>query len=224
MIFYANENRGCLPNYGNINGATQVYYDPIGADIYNPDSGLWMVGVQKYIKSSPRISGLGNSYNYFLGVNFLRCPSAVANNGTSTDFFWTYGVNYGSVGATRKPSVFNLMQLDGTTAKYVGSRKLAKVKPSEFLVCDIINKYTATPPYAFNNKFNPPDTDTDNDGVLDTFSGTLTANKPYGKNNYVEFRHNRQMNYASADGSVHGVAAKPWFANEGLLWYVPDNK
>ena len=82
--------------------------------------------------------------------------------------------------------------------------------------------YSATPPYAYNNQYQTLNWDSDGDGLLDSNTSTYTANKPYGKYNYADFRHaSKTMNYAAADGSVQSVGLKTWFNNEGFLWYVP---
>ena len=221
FLMYANDNKGALPNYGYTDSTgTQVYYEPNGTDIYNPSSGLWTEGIHKYLTTASRVSAEGTAANYYLGATFLRCPSAPVQSGNS--YFWTYGVNYGLVSNTQKPGVFGLYQLTGNSTTLIGSRKLVKVKPSEFLVADIIKGYTATPPYAYNNKYQTLTWDSDGDGILDSNSSTYAANAPYGKYNYVDFRHNKKMmNYAAADGSVVGDSIKSWSLNEGNVWYTP---
>ena len=225
MLMYANDNKGCLPNYGYMDSTgVQIYYEPNGTDIYNPSSGLWTEGIHKYLTGDHRNAALGTAANYFLSATYMRCPEAPDLNGN--DNFWTYGVNYGittsTATTTKKPGIFALYQLTGNSAQYRGSRKITAVKPTEFLVCDIIRAYSATPPYAYNNQYQTLNTDTDGDGLLDTNSTTYSGNKPYGKYNYADFRHaSKTMNYAAADGSVQSVGLKTWFNNEGFLWYVP---
>jgi prepilin-type processing-associated H-X9-DG protein len=221
MLMYVNDNHGYLPNFGYLTSTgTQVLYDPVGTDIYNPSNGLWTEAIHKYLDHSPRSGSPGLATTWYLSMNFLRCPAAPDFIGS--DNFWTYGVNYGiSNGATYGPGIFNYYQLTGNSTVYTGSRLLSRIKPTEFLLCDILRNNSATPPYAYNNRYETPDTDTDGDGILDTFSGLYSANKPYGRYNFVDFRHGSRMNYACADGSVHAVSIRDWFANTGFLWYTP---
>lgn len=226
MLMYANDNKQHLPNYQYMLTGSSVYYEPAGADIYNPSSGLWTEAVHRYLVKANRNAALGNANNYFLSMNVLRCPAAPALVGN--DNWWTYGVNYSPATASKaSPAVFNFYDLDrgilnaANAVKYCGSRLLTKVKPTEFLLCDILNSNTTAPPYTYNDKYQTLDTDTDGDGLVDTNSTTYTNHKPYGRYNYADFRHDKHMNYACADGSCKGVDVRTWVTNTGNLWYAP---
>ena len=197
------------------------FYDPIGADVFNPSSGLWSEALHPYLTRDTRIAGLGQARNFNLGMNVLRCPTAPEVQGN--DNWWTYGVNFGisysaAQIASHTPGVFNYYQLTGNSKNYIGSRLLTRVKPTEFLVADILNKYTAAPPLTFNNKDHVPDMDADGDGILDTSTSLYNNNKPYGRNNFIDFRHFKGVNYVTADGSVHQAQPAEWFKNENTIW------
>ncbi len=224
MLMYAGENHQHLPNYQYMLDGVNVFYEPVGTDIYNPSMGLWTEAIHRFLVRAPRNSALGTANNYYLSMNVLRCPAAPPLVGN--DNFWTYGVNYapGYSATKASPAVFNYCELDPTyttAVKYPGTRRLTKIKPTEFLLCDILNANTAAPPYAYNNQYQTPDTDTDNDGLKDTNSTTYTGHAPYGRYNYAAFRHDKRMNYACADGSVHPVDIRTWVTNTGNLWYTP---
>jgi prepilin-type N-terminal cleavage/methylation domain-containing protein/prepilin-type processing-associated H-X9-DG protein len=223
LIMYAGENHQHLPNYQYMLDGVNVFYEPVGTDIYNPSMGLWTEAVHRFLSKANRNAALGTANNYYLSMNILRCPAAPALVGNNN--FWTYGVNYSPATASKpSPAVFNYYELDRaytSAATYAGSRLLTKVKPTEFLLCDIINANTAAPPYCYNNHYQTLNTDTDGDGLLDTNSTTYTSHAPYGRYNYADFRHDKRMNYACADGSVHPVDIRTWVTNTGNLWYTP---
>jgi prepilin-type N-terminal cleavage/methylation domain-containing protein/prepilin-type processing-associated H-X9-DG protein len=232
MLMYANDNVGHLPNYGYLTSTGgSDYYDPIGTDIYNPSAGLWTEGIHKYLSTAPRNASLGAAAQWNLSNNFLRCPSASEATGVTTGAlnYWTYGVNYGfASGSTQSPGIFQFYQLTGNSAFYTGSRRITKVQPTEFLVCDISRQYTTAPPCAFNNKYDTLDTDTDGDGLLDTEASLRTADAPDGRYNFVDFRHNQSVNYATADGSVHTAQTREWFTGMNqtgqynVIWNPPQ--
>ncbi len=223
MVMYAGDNHGAMPNYGYTDSTGNLIpYDPATAatDPNNPNPGIWSETLHGYLNGPKRNAAAGLANNYYLGASFLRCPEATPFEGSNAYTFWTYGVNFGTVSNTHFPAIFNYYNLTGTFPNQNGSRKLTAIRPGEFVACDVNFGYLATaPPYAYNNKYQTPDTDTDGDGILDSNSSTLLSKKPYGQYNFVDFRHNKWMNYAMADGSVQSTEVKEWFKAGNPAWY-----
>ncbi len=228
LLMYANANHQHLPNLEYFNNGVAVLYEPNGTDIYNPSTGLWTEAIRPYLTSTKRIASMGTANNYYLSADLLRCPSAPdIINGTTPGNFWTYGVNYSPAlsAKTRTPAVFNYFDLNPVTTPsnayiYAGSRPVTKIRPTEFLLCDILNGYTATPPYQYNDRYETPDTDTDHDGLKDTFQSLYTKYAPYGQYNFAAFRHDKRLNYACIDGSAHSADVRTWVNNTGNIWYA----
>ena len=223
MLMYAGDNAGMLPNYGYTDATNLIIpYDPstTTTDPYNPNPGLWGEALHRYLTGPFRNAAAGTDANYYLGATFLRCPSEQPFSSGAYSY-WTYGVNFGSVSSTEKPGIFWYYSIGHVNANYNGTRKLVNVKPTEFLLCDVKFGYLATaPPYCYNNKYQTPNTDTDNDGLFDSNSTTLTAKAPYGQYNFAAFRHEGWMNYACADASVQTTRVKEWFSAGNPAWYT----
>lgn len=185
---YANENKGYLPNLAD-NGDPYVALD-------------WQTN-RFYTQIMARYVGQPGDYDNRaggpkeFGVTYLNCPAP-----TESAFeLPALGVNYDVI------------------IKYCapydkGSMKLAKVPNNWFLAADASGQTIYSP--APDRWTLAGGIDTDNDGIIDTFSGFTGYWQTY---NYARpARHSGRGNFLFPDGHVDMRTKMQWLNNEGGLW------
>lgn len=198
FIMYANENKGSLPPYGH---ATAYWVE-------DPNSYWWML-IAKYIGGRP---------GSYMGIDIGRCPAE-----REPRVYSTYGVNYGKVTPWQSFGIITYTSAPSVAdAGYKGSMKISKVSPGAFLIADKwLNNtgadlaiYNPTPGGAW-----PFDTDTDLDGINDSFGLFYTIPYVHSPYNQVDPRHpNRTAVFGFIDGSARPVPIMDWVTNKDGIW------
>ncbi len=179
---YANDWDGSLC-YGFSTAGSEVWYNDY-------PSMTWIKAITPYM-------GCGKNMN--TGVNFMRCPSAPAFNGSDYEHTWySYGCNYGYV----------FTDLGGTVAP----KHLDNLSSNTFLFCDAnCNANFASVIYSI--VFWAPDQDTDGDGVMDNLGQSA--------------RHNGGLNLVCADGHARKIGVKQFLVKpapadlQDSIWGAP---
>jgi len=198
MIMYANDNKGSLPPYGH---ATAYWAE-------DPNSYWWML-IAKYTGGHP---------GSYMGIDIGRCPAE-----RGTQLYGTYGVNYGKVTATQSYGVITYTSVPAVGDEgYKGSMKISRVHPGTFLTADKWLNNTGADLAIYNPIPGggwPFDTDTDGDGINDSFGPFYTT--PWIASPYNEFdpRHPGKTGVCSfIDGSARPVPIKDWVTNKDRIW------
>ena len=195
MIMYANDNKGSLPPYGHATGWWAE----------DPNSYWWML-IAKYT------GGRAGSY---MGIDIGRCPAE-----RGTQLYGTYGVNYGKVTPWQSYGVITYTSVDAVPdIGYKGSMKISRVKPGTFLTGDKWLNNTGADLAIYNPVPGggwPFDTDTDGDGIDDSFGIFFTTAWILSPYNEFDPRHPGKTGVCSfVDGSARAVPIMDWVKNVG---------
>jgi len=163
---------------------------PFAPDVNSPIGDYWTHQMSPYFNRHK---------DEEVGRDFMRCPSV--------EGWYTYGVNYSAI---MKPPIITYGNALGTDARYEGSGKLGRIKPSAILLMDADHLYV----------FNPAWWRLDNAPDYDSNSGILSSEG--AKYNYAAFpRHRMTINAAFGDGSAHNVRLDEWKNNKDQMWGYP---
>lgn len=157
----------------------------------------WFGGLFRYM------GGTSPEGRDFLTTDFPgagRCPSDL---GTSIWLF-SYGGNYPNVIAYSKNATF-------------WYRPQHVVKPGVFKRRTVVAGDTNFNLMIYSPAFFPPETDTNQDGVMDTNNVLLGSDMTW--NNSIRFRHPaRSANFVFSDGSANPLTAKETFESNEDIW------
>ena len=175
FAFYFNEYDGALPPYGHLNPTPQ------GPHWFDLD----LLG-----------SYIGMEINHFVGVDYMRCPTADPRDNSIANGVFTYGVNYGQV--------FNYLSVGKTSSP---PRNVSQLSPSTYLLGDASDCAI----------YNPNQWVLVYDPQSDGFP--TSANAAGSDYNFFAPRHNNKEGVCVfADGSVRTVSLFDWATNVDSMW------
>jgi len=164
--------------------------------------------LQKVTPYLGQTKGLTGAATPKFGVDYMRCPSRPRPDATINSC--TYGPNY--------PFMFGYPASMSATDR--GGPRLSKIKSNACMVSDTVGDAGGWNAGYFYNALNSPwipDTDTDGDDLIDSWSGA-TGSPWFITYNLWKPCHSNGANCLLGDGHVQWVSTKAWVTNTNGIW------